>query len=65
MGASPAPGVQETAAQPDPVEGSEATLARSGGPDVLAQALQDSRRDTLATFAAYERAYPALRSISG
>lgn len=39
----------------------DATAARSGGPDVLAQALQDSRRDTLATFAAYERALPGLR----
>jgi gamma-glutamyl hercynylcysteine S-oxide synthase len=61
VGVSPALGVQETAAQPDPVEGSEATLARSGGPDVLAQALQDSRRDTLATFAAHERALPGLQ----
>ena len=36
-------------------------MARRGGPDVLAQALQDSRRDTLATFAAYERALPGLQ----
>ena len=39
----------------------DAMAARSGGPDVLAQALQDSRRDTLATFAAYERALTDLQ----
>jgi EgtB-related family protein len=38
-----------------------ARLARQGGRDVLAQALRDSRADTLATFAAYERALPGLR----
>ena len=40
---------------------SAATVARCGGPDLLAQALQNSRRDTLATFAAYERALPGLQ----
>ena len=38
-----------------------AVLARSGGPHALAQALLDSRRDTLATFAAFEAALPGLR----
>ena len=38
-------------------------MARSGGPDALAQALQDSRRGTLATFAAYERALPGLQVL--
>lgn len=37
-----------------------ARLARHGGRDALARALRDSRADTLATFAAYERALPAL-----
>jgi gamma-glutamyl hercynylcysteine S-oxide synthase len=37
-----------------------ALAARRGGPDVLAAALQDSRHDTLATFAAFERALPDL-----
>lgn len=37
-----------------------ATLARMGGPAALAQALVASRQDTLATFAAFERALPAL-----
>jgi ergothioneine biosynthesis protein EgtB len=36
-------------------------VAREGGPDALVQALQAARRDTLATFAAYERALPGLR----
>ena len=35
--------------------------ARRGGRAALAAALRDSRRDTLATFAAYERALPDLR----
>ena len=35
--------------------------AREGGRDALARALQDSRQDTLATFAALERALPELR----
>jgi gamma-glutamyl hercynylcysteine S-oxide synthase len=34
--------------------------ARRGGPAALAQALADSRADTLATFAAYEQALPGL-----
>lgn len=38
-----------------------AVAARRGGPGVLAQALQDSRRDTLATFAACEHALPGLQ----
>jgi len=38
-----------------------ARLARQGGRDALAQALRDSRADTLTTFAAYERALPDLR----
>ena len=37
-----------------------ARLAREGNADVLAQALQASRRDTLATFALYEQALPGL-----
>lgn len=37
-----------------------ATAARQGGAPALARALQDSRRDTLATFAAYEQALPDL-----
>jgi iron(II)-dependent oxidoreductase len=39
----------------------DAEQARRGGSVWLAQALQASRRDTLATFAAYERALPGLR----
>ena len=38
-----------------------AWLARHGGRDALARALQDSRADTLATFAACERALPDLQ----
>lgn len=38
-----------------------ARLARQGGRDALARALRDSRADTLATFAAYERALPTLQ----
>ncbi len=38
-----------------------AAAARAGGPELLAQALLDSRRDTLTTFAAYEAALPALQ----
>jgi ergothioneine biosynthesis protein EgtB len=38
----------------------EAAAARQGNADTLAAALQASRRDTLATFAVYERALPAL-----
>ena len=38
----------------------EAHAARAGGADALAEALQASRADTLATFAAYERALPGL-----
>lgn len=34
--------------------------ARQGGPEVLAEALAASRADTLATFAAFERAMPQL-----
>lgn len=37
------------------------TDARSGGAALLAQALRDSRADTLARFADYRRAFPALR----
>ncbi|MHB1666191.1 MAG: selenoneine synthase SenA [Thiomonas sp.] len=37
-----------------------AFAARQGGIDVLADALQASRRDTLATFAVYEQALPGL-----
>jgi EgtB-related family protein len=37
-----------------------ATAARRGDAQALAEALQASRRDTLATFAAFERALPAL-----
>ena len=37
-----------------------ARLARQGGPAWLARALTDSRRDTLATFAALEAALPGL-----
>ena len=37
-----------------------ARLARQGNADVLALALQASRRDTLATFALYEQALPGL-----
>jgi len=37
-----------------------ARLARQGNADVLAMALQASRRDTLATFALYEQALPGL-----
>ena len=36
-------------------------MARRGGRAALAQALRASRADTLATFAAYERALPGLR----
>jgi gamma-glutamyl hercynylcysteine S-oxide synthase len=46
-----------TAAEP----GTDALLARNGGADWLAQALQASRRDTLGTFAAYEHALPGLQ----
>lgn len=38
-----------------------AQAARQGSPRELAQALRATRADTLATFAAYERALPALR----
>jgi ergothioneine biosynthesis protein EgtB len=38
----------------------EAHAARTAGPDWLAQALLDARADTLATFAAFERALPGL-----
>lgn len=38
-----------------------ALLARQGSPLALAEALQASRADTLATFAAYERQLPGLR----
>mgnify|MGYP000482028734 CR=1 FL=1 len=38
-----------------------ARLARQGDAAALAQALQDSRRDTLATFAPYEAALPGLK----
>lgn len=38
-----------------------ARLARHGGRDDLSRALCDSRADTLATFAAYERALPDLQ----
>jgi ergothioneine biosynthesis protein EgtB len=38
-----------------------AVAARQGGPEVLAEALRASRRDTLATFAAWEHALPQLR----
>jgi iron(II)-dependent oxidoreductase len=38
-----------------------ARLARRGDARALAQALQDSRADTLATFACFERALPGLR----
>ena len=37
-----------------------AHAARQGGAEFLAQALQDSRRDTLATFAVYAQALPGL-----
>jgi ergothioneine biosynthesis protein EgtB len=40
--------------------GAPARLARQGDAAALAQALLDSRRDTLATFAAYEAALPLL-----
>jgi ergothioneine biosynthesis protein EgtB len=40
---------------------SPAEAARSGDARLLAAALQASRRDTLATFAAYERALPDLQ----
>jgi EgtB-related family protein len=53
--------MQKTAVQPDLLQSAEAILARRGGPAALAQALQDSRRDTLATFAAYECALPSLQ----
>ncbi len=43
------------------VTANDARLAREGGRDALARALRDSRADTLATFAAYERALPALQ----
>jgi iron(II)-dependent oxidoreductase len=39
----------------------QAGVARRGGPAALARALADSRADTLATFAACERALPGLR----
>ena len=38
-----------------------AQAARQGSPEVLAELLQASRADTLATFALYEQALPALR----
>jgi ergothioneine biosynthesis protein EgtB len=38
-----------------------ALAARQGSAGVLAQCLQDSRADTLATFALYEQALPGLR----
>lgn len=38
-----------------------ARLARRGGPGALAEALNASRADTLATFAAFERALPELQ----
>ncbi len=41
--------------------GAPARLARQGDAAALAQALQDSRRDTLATFATYEAALPGLQ----
>ncbi|MDO9074498.1 MAG: selenoneine synthase SenA [Rubrivivax sp.] len=43
-----------------PAVGAPARLARQGDAAALAQALQDSGRDTLATFAAYEAALPGL-----
>lgn len=39
----------------------DSAAARQGSPQVLADALRASRADTLATFAAYERALPGLR----
>ncbi|MBK9135227.1 MAG: ergothioneine biosynthesis protein EgtB [Betaproteobacteria bacterium] len=43
-----------------PGEGAEAHAARHGGAEALARALAASRRDTLDTFAAYEKARPDL-----
>ena len=51
-----------TARHPDDAAvGTAARTARQGDAAALAQALQDSRRDTLATFAAYENALPGLQ----
>ena len=51
-----------TARHPDDAAvGTAARTARQGDAAALAQALQDSRRDTLATFAAYETALPGLQ----
>jgi len=47
--------------EPAAVVPAAARLARRGDARALAQALQDSRADTLATFACFERALPGLR----
>ena len=45
----------------DPSVTAEARLARQGSAAELADALQQSRKDTLTTFAAFERALPDMR----